>query len=331
MKIFDRIYKITRQKGKQRVKHYSGWIVFAACCWLLLLAGQARAANYSPISAGNADEMEQVKTFYGSSYYTRSLDFSSDGQFLAFSSDYSNRYNIDIVRLSTLTKESTINTDHQGYIEDVAFSPDGSSIASISDDSKVKIWNSADGQLRNNLEGHKGLGLCVGFSPDGQTLASGGFTWGSGMESGPAAIIWDPVHGTMRQALSDYPEWYEPWCWSVAFSPNGQILATGADAVYLWNPADGSFLRTLGTPTSDYNWNSAVRCLAFSADGTKLAACSQPDKSLMVYNVADASLVLNIPTGHSDLITGVAFSPDGNVLASASTDGSIKRPRMAAF
>lgn len=64
-------------------------------------------------------------------------------------------------------------TAHQGIVEDVDFSPDGSVLASISRDLTVKLWNVETGEGLRSLTGHTEWGQSVAFSPDGCILASG--------------------------------------------------------------------------------------------------------------------------------------------------------------
>lgn len=62
---------------------------------------------------------------------------------------------------------------HTGGVECVAFSPDGTLLASGSADTSVRLWRVADGEPLHTLEGHTASVLCLAFSPDGALLASG--------------------------------------------------------------------------------------------------------------------------------------------------------------
>src|SRR5438552_744664 len=63
---------------------------------------------------------------------------------------------------------------HSAFIHCVVFSPDGTQVATASDDKTVKIWDSATGKDVHTLRGHTSLVLSVSFSPDGTRLASAG-------------------------------------------------------------------------------------------------------------------------------------------------------------
>jgi WD40 repeat protein len=63
---------------------------------------------------------------------------------------------------------------HSGLIEDLAYSPDGKSFATASDDGTTTLWEAATGQELLTLSGHDGGVLAVAFSPDGTRLATGG-------------------------------------------------------------------------------------------------------------------------------------------------------------
>ena len=71
---------------------------------------------------------------------------------------------------------------HRGEIDSVAFSPDGTIVASGCKDTTIKLWDPSTGELRQTLTGPKNRLESLAFAPDGKTLASG--------SGGPEALIW---------------------------------------------------------------------------------------------------------------------------------------------
>ena len=185
----------------------------------------------------------------------------------------------------------------------VAFSPDGKTLASGSNDT-VHLWEATTGKPLLTLQGHKGPVTSVTFSPDGKVLASG--------SQDNTIHLWEAATGKPLLTLERHNE----LVFSVTFSPDGKVLASGSnDTVHLWEASTGKPLLTL------QGHNEFVFSVAFSPDGKVLASASHDAVRLREADTGKALLTLQ---KHKRPVNSVAFSPDGKILASGSNDNTVR-------
>ncbi len=199
----------------------------------------------------------------------------------------------------------------------LAFSPDNQFLAAGGDNHNIQTCSADSGEPAETFVGPSGAVQAIAWT------ASGGILAGSADKS---AALWNhlPAWSLERTIGSaDDPKKPADRVIALDFSPDGKLLATGggepsrSGELKLWNPADGSLVKTIADAHSD-----TIFGVRFSPNGQTLATCAA-DRFVKLFDVAGGTLVRPLE-GHTGHVLGVAWQSDGRILASCGADNVIK-------
>ena len=204
--------------------------------------------------------------------------------------------------------ERTLKREHSVFLNALAFSPDGTFLASGGGypDNSIRLKNLETGVTLPPLAGHTNTIISLAYSPDGTRLASAAYD--------QTVRLWEGATGRPVAALRGHTNWVV----QTIFSPDGRHLVSASDdrTMRLWDAATGDFLAVLRGHTG------AISRVAFSPDGGTLASASH-DGTVRLWDV-ERIRRQGILRGHTNFVYAVAFSPDGGHVASTGWDGTLR-------
>ena len=263
-------------------------------------------------------------------------EFSPDGRLLATAGSD------QLVRIWDIQANEQLHAlaGHPHYVRALSFSPDGKRLASAGDDSSIRVWDTQSGEAIATLQRHAHWGD-IAYSPDGKALLAA--------SDNGSTSVWD----ASSFELIDTLEGHSDYVYTIVFSGNGKILATGerSGRVKVWSWPDKNCLLTLesaggfslsldtfgellvatdrttgavgvweistGDKLRELEATSRVMNLAFSPDGTTIVA-SLENGQLQAWDACTGATSL-VNTYHTDFVTGIEVH--GNEIVSVGWDG----------
>lgn len=266
---------------------------------------------------------QEIRTLSGHTNRVTELVFSPNSQLLASQGTVNLSPGDGSVRLWNVSTGTHIATVATSGVSQLAFSPDGSTLAGASggDPLNIYLWDASNLTLRRSISS---VFRVLAFSPDGNRVATA--------KRNTTLYIMDTGSGSQIAAYTGHSGWVT----ATAYSANGQLLASAADdrSIRVWGPQTGQTTRTLTGHTTYPDF------VAFRPDGAILASVgsgtnitrtssgtsisiSNADRFLRLWDVNTGTELPRVNIGN-DVLSGVSFSANWGVLVTGSNAGLIR-------
>jgi WD40 repeat protein/tRNA A-37 threonylcarbamoyl transferase component Bud32 len=270
--------------------------------------GTGKGGGPGPVSIWETATGRRLATFPGRPEQVERPVFAPDGRSLLIPG----RTGVRLWRLESRDDDRQ-PSGHKDEAWSLAFSPDGRTFATGSDDSEpdptIKVWNAATGRLDRAWHGGEGTVAALAFSPDGRILATGHLTAKNNVR------IWDAASGRALATLDGHTDRVR----AAAFARDGKTLATASSdsTIRVWDVTSWGVRGVLE------GHDDTVHSLAFSPVDKTLASAGN-DGDVRIWDLEGGPSNPSPRVFHNRAnLMAMAFAPDGKTLAVADTLGSI--------
>ncbi|XP_034189286.1 notchless protein homolog 1 [Osmia lignaria lignaria] len=202
-----------------------------------------------------------------------------------------------IFKVKAVTRCTGSLEGHKEAVISVAFSPDGTGLASGSGDTTVRFWDIYTQTPYYTCEGHKHWVLCISWSPCGTKLASA-------CKNG-TILLWNPKTGKqIGRAMLGHKMWVTSLCWEPYHrNPECQHLVSASKDgdLRIWDTVRGQTVRTLTGHTK------SVTCVKWGGNG--LIYSASQDRTIKVWRAEDGILCRTL-LGHAHWVNTLALNVD---------------------
>jgi WD40 repeat protein len=308
----DPVVKLWDSQGRQELgtlRHGGGVLCLAFSADSKTLAVGAAGPGYRPwepseIALWEVADRKKLGTLRGHRAMVQGLAFLADGKTLLSASFDGTMKTWDVAR----QKELASRADRSQTLYSLALSPNGRLLAAAGasrDSGEVKLWDVARLEPVATVRGHTGVALGVAFSPDSRTLATA--------SADRSARLWTLTDSGELEDKHILARGRRCGIRAMAFSSDGKTLVTGSsdETVKLWDTASGGEVAALRGHTGGVN---AVALLPKQ----NLLATAADDGSVVLWDLAARQPRSTLR--HGAEVTGLAPSPDGSLLATATAN-----------